>query len=245
MECGLVAESSIIDQTNENRNFAEPQANNVVARTGDLIRKDQMNYLITQFTGAQKSGSKYQNAYQNRSSGESHILATKKKKDWYRDYFNTIKKKLRLKQNAMDLAMSKVEKILEAKTEGISLTGSKEAYAANIMHLVSNELNLEIKLATIQRFTPNLEASSIQKAYKKLNSTFREWFKTTKLPHTMLPQYSVKLGWPQELQQDGIIIAKLIHQKGHLEGCQPLTIVGVALSLLNSKLQMYDHLKQY
>ena len=83
--------------------------------------------------------------------------------------------------------MSKVEKILEAKTERISLTGSREAYAANIMKLVSNELNLEIKMDTIRRFTPNLEHTSITKAYKKLNSTFREWFKTTKLPHTMLP----------------------------------------------------------
>lgn len=92
-----------------------------------------------------------------RSTGESHILATKKKRDWYRDYFNTIKKKLKIKQNGIDLAMSKVEKILEAKTEGMSLTGSREAYAANIMKLVSNELDLEIKMDTIRRFTPNLE----------------------------------------------------------------------------------------
>jgi hypothetical protein len=53
--------------------------------------------------------------------------------------------------------MSKVEKILEAKTEGMSLTGHREAYAANIMKLVSNELDLEIKMDTIRKFTPNLE----------------------------------------------------------------------------------------
>ena len=65
------------------------------------------------------------------------------------------------------------------------------------MKLVSNELCLDIKLDTIRRFTPNLEMSSIQKAHKKLNKVFREWFKTTKTPHTMLPEFSKKLGWPQ------------------------------------------------
>ena len=91
-----------------------------------------------------------------RSSGESHIISTKKKRDWYRDYFNTIKKKLKIKQVAIDLAMSKVEKVLEAKNKGMPLTGSREAYACNIMHIVSNELELEIKINTIQRFTPGL-----------------------------------------------------------------------------------------
>ena len=83
--------------------------------------------------------------------------------------------------------MIKVEKVLEAKTEGLPLTGSREAYAANIMKLVSNELNLGIKMDTIRRFTPNLEPAQITKAHKKLNRTFKEWYKTTTTPHSMLP----------------------------------------------------------
>ena len=72
IECGLVAESSIIDQTNENRNFNEPQANNVVSRTGEVIRLDQMNYLRTEFSGNTKSGARQINkdALQIRSKGE-------------------------------------------------------------------------------------------------------------------------------------------------------------------------------
>jgi len=48
-----------------------------------------------------------------------------------------MKKHLNLKQKAYDLAMDKVEKYLEAKAKKKPLNGPKEAYAANIMYLVS------------------------------------------------------------------------------------------------------------
>jgi len=70
-----------------------------------------MNYLRTEFSGNQRTGARQINkdALLIRSKGEQAILNTKKKKEWYRDYFKTIKHKLKLKPRAIDLAMSKVE----------------------------------------------------------------------------------------------------------------------------------------
>lgn len=54
IECGLVAASSIIDQTKENRVFAptENGANSVQRdRTGEKMRIDKLNTIRTEFTG--------------------------------------------------------------------------------------------------------------------------------------------------------------------------------------------------
>ena len=54
IECGLVACSSIIDQTKENRVFAptENGANSVQRdRTGEKMRVDKLNSIRTEFTG--------------------------------------------------------------------------------------------------------------------------------------------------------------------------------------------------
>ena len=73
--------------------------------------------------------------------------------------------------------MDKVDRVLQAKHEGVPLTGQREAYAAIIMHLVANELNINIKLGKIASFSGNLEPHTIQKAHKKLQQIFKEWFR--------------------------------------------------------------------
>jgi hypothetical protein len=54
------------------------------------------------------------NKIAQRSSGESHINTMKKKKDWFRQYFDKMKQIFRLKQNAANLAMEKVDRIIHA-----------------------------------------------------------------------------------------------------------------------------------
>ena len=49
-------------------------------------------------------------------------------------------------------------------------------------------------------------------------------------------QYCNELEYNQELTDTAQQIADNIHKEGHLEGCQPLTIVGVALFMLNSRI---------
>ena len=39
------------------------------------------------------------------------------------------------------------------------------------------------------------------------------------------------------MEEDGVYIAKQIHKSGELQGSQPLSIVGVALWLLNQRLK--------
>lgn len=90
------------------------------------------------------------------------------------------------------------------------LTGQREAYAANIMHLVSNDLDLRIKMGDIARKSKNLEASAITKAYKKLQSIFKEWFRNNKSPTSLLPKYCNQLGFSQELTETAQEIANKI-----------------------------------
>lgn len=124
-------------------------------RTGNFIRLDQLNSLVTEFRGNKYSGASKMNAVAARTSGESQINSMKKKKDWYRDYFNNLKKVFRLKQNAIDQCMDKVDKMLTARMNGIALTGQREAYAANIMKLVCTELNLPLRMKDISRVSNN------------------------------------------------------------------------------------------
>jgi hypothetical protein len=58
IECGLVANHSIIDQTKENRVFGptENGANSVLRdRTGEKMRVDKLNTIRTEFTGSSSS----------------------------------------------------------------------------------------------------------------------------------------------------------------------------------------------
>ena len=129
------------------------------------------------------------NALSARTSGESHINSLKKKKDWYRDYFNQMKRVFKLKQNAVDLAMDKVDKILMAKSKGLPLTGQREAYAANIMKLVSTELNLPLKMNDIQKVSNHPKPQALTNAHKKLKAVFKEWFRTYKTPQHLMPKF--------------------------------------------------------
>ena len=71
---------------------------------------------------------------------------------WFKQYFDEMQKIFRLKRNAVDLAMSKVDSILNARDKGIKLSGLKEAYAVNILQLVALELELHhLDWKTIQK----------------------------------------------------------------------------------------------
>jgi transcription initiation factor TFIIIB Brf1 subunit/transcription initiation factor TFIIB len=168
IECGLVASSSIIDQTKENRVFAptENGANSVMRdRTGEKMRVDKLNSIRTEFTGS--SGSKRSKFPQMNPSQRTQVDP----KDWYADYFWKMQRALKFKMNVYDIAMSKVEKFLivkkardaeaeeEAKQLGKgkkkikkSLTAQKHAFAANILHLVLDDLNYPMKMSKILKY---------------------------------------------------------------------------------------------
>ena len=176
------------------------------------------------------------NAVAARTSVESQINSMKKKKDWYRDYFNNMKKVFRLKQNAIDQCMDKVDKMLTARSNGIALTGQREAYAANIMKLVCTELNLPLRMKDISRVSNNPKPQALTNSHKKLKSVFKEWFRNYKTPLSLMPKFCASLGLSEQLTEDALKIVDKIHKEGKLEGCQPPTIVGVSLYLLNNRI---------
>jgi|TARA_B110000285_G_C14897853_1_gene501741 transcription initiation factor TFIIIB Brf1 subunit/transcription initiation factor TFIIB len=83
-----------------------------------------------------------------------------------------------------------------------------------------------------------VDFKNIKDAGKKLNNVFKDWFIQVKTPESMLPAICQNLNYPIELQNDAIEIAKKI--KSEIEGCQPITIVGVALYTLNQRLHLLD-----
>jgi transcription initiation factor TFIIIB Brf1 subunit/transcription initiation factor TFIIB len=99
IDCGLVEQSNIIDMTKETRNFAsENRTSNQIERTGDLVRIDQLNSLVTEFRGGGKnSGAFKMNTISARTPGEQQIISQRKRKDWYYDYFRNMKRTFRLK----------------------------------------------------------------------------------------------------------------------------------------------------
>jgi hypothetical protein len=54
-----------------------------------------------------------------------------------------------IRQNVKQMALDRVDKMLQAKNNDIKLTGNREAYAVNIMHSVCTELGLNIKYSDI------------------------------------------------------------------------------------------------
>ena len=60
-----------------------------------------------------------------------------------------------------------------------------------------------------------------------------------------MPKHCEKLGYPQELSDAALEIVDKIHKEGRLEGCQPNTIVGVALFIVNSKLSTMPKFTKY
>jgi hypothetical protein len=66
---------------------------------------------------------------------------------------------------------------LDAKAKGKGLNGLKEAYAANIMYLVSNELNLRIKIERIAKLSGPPPPLAIKKSHKRLQNVFKEWYR--------------------------------------------------------------------
>lgn len=87
------------------------------------------------------------------------------------------------------MAMDKVDKILQAKNNGQALTGQREAYAANIMKLVSTDLNLPLKMKDISRVSNNPKPQALVNAHKKLKAVFKEWFRNYKTPQNLMPKF--------------------------------------------------------
>lgn len=122
-----------------------------------------------------------------------------------------------------------------AKLNGVKLTGKREAYAAIILRLVAEELKLPIKIEEIMRSQMEpLEMNEIRKATKKLRNTFKEWFRNIETPEELIIKKCAELNWPEEIKNDALFIVMRI--KSELEGVQAMTVVGVALYLLNLRI---------
>lgn len=84
--------------------------------------------------------------------------------------------------------MEKVDKILTAKTNGIPLTGQKDAYAANVMKLVATELKLPLRMKDIIKVSNNPRPQALTNAHKKLKAVFKEWFRSYNMPQFLMPK---------------------------------------------------------
>ena len=77
-----------------------------------------------------------------------------------------------------------------------------------------------------------------QKTYKLQKRSFKKYLKngleTTKNAESLMPKQCDMLEWPEELKEDCQEIVKEIHNE--LEACQPLTVVGVALFMINNRI---------
>ena len=65
------------------------------------------------------------------------------------------------------------------------------------------------------------------------------------MPVHIMPKKCEMLGFPQQLSEDAQRVVEKIHREGKLEGCQPSTIVGVSLYLLNSRLHLNQKYIKY
>lgn len=83
-------------------------------------------------------------------------------KDWYKRYFDDLRSFFELKQKPISMCMDKVTQMLTAKANGVKLSGSREAYAAIIMRLVAEELDLKIRLTEIIHSQDNRRAGGKQ-----------------------------------------------------------------------------------
>lgn len=90
-----------------------------------------------------------------------------------------------------------------------------------------------------------LSPEQIKKAYKQLQKEFKDWFKNYQTPQILMPKHCIALKYSEELTKDAQYIVDNIHRHGTLEGCQPNTIVGVALYILNAKIQTMRQYSMY
>ena len=235
-ECGEVQESGIIDMAKESRIYGIKDApGQVLDRCGDYMRIDQINDLHTELRGGR-------GAYNVSSGGIEKQRQDKNKKSeqYYRNYFLGMMKIFKFKQRAFDMAMEKAKMVIEAKNHDVPLQGKKVAFAVNILHLVANELSLNLKLGRIAKESGRPTLSSLQNAAKQLRNVFKEWFRHNKKPEEQISKCCAQLGYPPHLTEDAQYIAAQISKTGDLEGCQPMTICGVALYVLNQRLAEKD-----
>lgn len=76
-----------------------------------------------------------------------------------------------------------------------------------------------------------MDYKSLRIAKKNLQKVFKNWFRSGNTPQTLIPEYTEKLNYPEELKEKALYIVQGVHRE--LESCQPKTVVGVALFMLN------------
>lgn len=127
----------------------------------------------------------------------------------------------------------------DGKQKGRNLfTGKKLAYGATILYLVSKELKLNIDMkdiveASVER-KDELDTNSLKIAKKNLQKVFKNWFRSGNTPQSLIPKFTDELDYPQDLKDDALYIVEGVHRE--LESCHPLTVVGVALFMVNSRM---------
>ena len=203
-----------------------------------------MNQMKTVLTGGTRGKNGYKDNSNLQKFSERRVTDHK---DWYQRYFKDLQQYFELRLDAYSMCMAKVNQMLNAKMNGVNLGGKREAYAAVIMKLVAEELQLPIKMEEIKRSQSAVREvllnSEIDNAGKKLRKVFKEWFRNNNTPQILIQKYGEKMNWPEDLKEDCLYIYKKI--KEPLDGCQPMTIVGVAMILLNSRLDMPQRAAQY
>lgn len=117
-------------------------------------------------------------------------------------------------------------------------SGKKLAYGVTILFLVIKELNLNIDLkdiiaASVEK-KDDLDKNSLKIAKKNLQKVFKDWFRSGNTPQSLMPKFTEELKYPQELREAALIIVQGVHRE--LESCHPLTVVGVALFMLNQRM---------
>ena len=148
---------------------------------------------------------------------------TKKKtgqqaRDYYTRYFSRAKEVFGLKQDEIDMCMAKVEEVIYAKANKVGkLDGNRESYAAVILSIISDELELDINMDDIvekcgdgDRF---LKDNEIKNAVKKLRKVFFSWFRPKNNPQQLIDHHCKALGWDEQLLADAKYIVDKVRSE--------------------------------
>lgn len=86
----------------------------MLQRTGGVIRPDHVNTYMLEFRGGKFSQGQDRRHNESRAvtEAEKDMVRMKNVRDYFQDYFNTMKKHFKLPQKFVDLAMDKVEQYI-------------------------------------------------------------------------------------------------------------------------------------
>ena len=118
--------------------------------------------------------------------------------------------------------------------------GNRHAYAVLFLRLVVKELEINLEFKDIvdisSEFRGKLDAYSIKIAQKNLSKVFKDWFRQGSSPNCEMSKITEKLQYPEELKQVALVIANNNVLREELQSCHPMTIIGVALYMLNQRM---------